>query len=183
MFLKWPRTRKFSELLQTAGIGRQLLLTFSVMVTRWSRSTSSFYALIAQNLTGEFMRKIYAASGNLFTDSWSWQSCVLLSCDVFNCLFSTGCTKWNTAAIKILLLLMVCLLGFWLRNAPLVKVIGNLISDAINFVFHLSWCVRGWKVSSDSGLTWWPSGPESRLESLRNYCIWCYLFVSFSSFM
>ena len=36
------------------------------MVTRWSRSgarsTSNFYALIGQKLTGEFMRKIYVAS-------------------------------------------------------------------------------------------------------------------------
>ena len=47
--------------------GRQLLLTFLIMVTRWSRSTFNFYALIGQNLTGEFMRKIYAASWNLFT--------------------------------------------------------------------------------------------------------------------
>ena len=47
--------------------GRQLLLTFLTMVTRWSRSTSNFYALIGQNLTGEFMRKIYAASWILFT--------------------------------------------------------------------------------------------------------------------
>ena len=30
-------------------------------------STSNFYTLISQNLTGEFMRKIYAASWNLFT--------------------------------------------------------------------------------------------------------------------
>ena len=37
------------------------------MVTRWSRSTSNFYALIGQNLTGEFIRKIYAASWKLFT--------------------------------------------------------------------------------------------------------------------
>ena len=65
--------------------GRQSLLTF-LTVTRWSRSTSNFYVLIGQNLTGEFMRKIYAASGNLLTDSWSWQGC-LSSCDVFNCLF------------------------------------------------------------------------------------------------
>ena len=36
-------------------------------VTRWSRSTTNFYALIGQNLTGEFMRKSYAASWNLFT--------------------------------------------------------------------------------------------------------------------
>ena len=42
--------------------GRQLLLTFLTTVTRWSRSTSNFYALIGQNLTGEFMQKIYAAS-------------------------------------------------------------------------------------------------------------------------
>ena len=47
--------------------GRQLLLTLLTMVTRWSRSTSNFYALIGQNLTGEFMQKIYAASWILFT--------------------------------------------------------------------------------------------------------------------
>ena len=37
-----------------------MLLTFLTIVTRWSRSKSNFYALIGQNLTGEFMRKIYA---------------------------------------------------------------------------------------------------------------------------
>ena len=47
--------------------GRQLLLTFLAMFMRWSRSTSNFYALIGQNLTGEFMRKIYPASWILFT--------------------------------------------------------------------------------------------------------------------
>ena len=40
--------------------GRQLLLTLLTMVTRWSRSTSNFYALICQNLTGELMRKMHA---------------------------------------------------------------------------------------------------------------------------
>ena len=112
--------------------GRQSLLTF-LTVTRWSRSTSNSYVLIGQNLTGEFMQKIYAASGNLLTDSWSWQSFVS-SCDVLNCLFLLGvqneiqllwrlfCNSW-----------LVCLLRFWLRNAPLVKVIGNPISDGIVF--------------------------------------------------
>ena len=42
-------------------------LTFLTMVTLWSRSTSNFYALIGQNLAGEFMRKIYTASWNLFS--------------------------------------------------------------------------------------------------------------------
>ena len=37
------------------------------MVKRWSRSTSDFCILIGQNLTGEFMPKIYAASWKLFT--------------------------------------------------------------------------------------------------------------------
>ena len=47
--------------------GRQLLLTLLTMITRWSRSSSNFYAVIGQNLTGEFMRKIFAASWILFT--------------------------------------------------------------------------------------------------------------------
>ena len=47
--------------------GRQLLLTFLTMVMHWSHSTSNFYALIGQNLTGEVMPKIYAASWILFT--------------------------------------------------------------------------------------------------------------------
>ena len=65
--------------------GRQSLLTF-LTVTRWSRSKSTFCVLIGQKLTGEFTRKISAASGNLLTDSRSWQSFVS-SCDVLNCLF------------------------------------------------------------------------------------------------
>ena len=59
----WPRKLKFSQFLQAY----QLFLTFLTKVTHWSRSTSKFYALIGQNLTGVFMRKIYAASWNLFT--------------------------------------------------------------------------------------------------------------------
>ena len=35
-----------------------------------------FYVLIGRKLTGEFMQKIYAASWDLFTDSWNWKSCV-----------------------------------------------------------------------------------------------------------
>ena len=57
--------------------GRQLLLTLLTMVTRWSRSTSIFYALIGQNLTGELMRKIYAAPWILFT--WTAEADRVLS--------------------------------------------------------------------------------------------------------
>ena len=157
-----------------------MLLTLTI-VTRWSRSTCNFYALIGQKLTGEFIRKMYAASGNLVTDSWSWQSFVS-SCDVFNCLFLLdvrnemqllsrfSCNSW-----------LVCLLRCWLKNAPLVKVIRNPISDGIVFkneLTHLplleAW--EGWRVSSVSGLTWWSLGAASRLVSLINYCLWCFFF-------
>ena len=60
----WRRTRNSATYYRQ---GRQLLLTLLTMVTRCSHSTSNFYALIGQNLTGEFMRKIYAASWILFT--------------------------------------------------------------------------------------------------------------------
>ena len=64
-----------------------------------------------------------------------------LSSDVFNCFFPLDiqneiqllsrlfCNSW-----------LVCLLRFWLRNAPLVEVIGNPISDGIvlkNELTHL----------------------------------------------
>ena len=95
LIANWPRTRKFSRLLQTGPredrldykdrtrgtaeiepIGKTVTFDFSHHVTCWSRSTSNFYALIGQNLTDEFV----------YFDSWSWQSFVS-TCDVFNCLF------------------------------------------------------------------------------------------------
>ena len=130
----WLRTRKFNPFYMQI---RQSLLTF-LPVTRWSRSTSNFDVLVGQNLTGEFMPKIYAASGNLLTDSCSWQSFVS-SCDVLNCLFLLGvqneiqllsrlfCNSW-----------LVCLLRFMMTNAPVVNVIGNPISDGIVFKNELT---------------------------------------------
>ena len=112
----------------------------------------------------------------VYFDSWSLQSFVS-TCDVFNCLFPLDvqneiqllpgvfCYSW-----------LVCLLGFWLRNASLVKV-GNPISDGIVFVFHLAWCVRGLK----SLKRFWPYlivFSASRMVSLSNYCIWCLFFIS-----
>ena len=52
-----PRTRKFSQLFKNTG-GEDLLLPWS----RVGHAQSNFYALIGQNLIGEFMRKIFAAS-------------------------------------------------------------------------------------------------------------------------
>ena len=59
---------KIQPVIENCKQGRQILFSLLTIVTRWLRSTSNCYAMIGQNLTGEFMRKIYAAFCNLFTD-------------------------------------------------------------------------------------------------------------------
>ena len=72
------------------------------------------------------------------------------TCDVFNCLFPLDVQNEIQLLSRVFSYSwLVCLLGFWLRNASLVKV-GNPISAGIVFVFHL--LDAGLKVSSDSGL-------------------------------
>ena len=90
--------------------GRQSLLTF-LTITRWSRFTSNFYVLIGQNLTGDFMWKIYASSGLLTEEKLSGKThnnsiavkisktvgliarfrCIILTCT----LSGTNCTLSN----------------------------------------------------------------------------------------
>ena len=126
---------------------------FLTKVKCWSLSTSDFYALIGQNLTGEFMWKINAASWNLLPLTAEADRVL---CQLFNRLFPLDVQN----EIRLLSGVFsyswpVCLLFFCLRDASLVKV-GNPISDGIVFVFGLACCVRGFKkkVSNDSGLTW-----------------------------
>ena len=130
-----PRMRKFSQLLQA---GKTVAFDFSHHGHAWSRSTSNFYALIGQNLTGEFMRKINALSGILFT--------LTAEADRVLChlvMFLTGCAKWNSAAIRSPLLFMASLFigfGWGIRRLS-----QSLKSDFgwHRFRFHLAWCVRG----------------------------------------
>ena len=159
----WPRARKFSQLSKNTG-GKRLVLTMVTLYVQFSCSDwSNFDRWVhAENLCSIFKL--------VFFDSWGWQSFVS-TCDVFNCFFPLEvqneiqllsrvfCYSW-----------LVCLLGFWLRNASLVKV-GNPISDGIVFVFHLAW-----KLWSDTGLTWYLSGAASGMVSLSSYCIWCLFF-------
>ena len=70
------------------------------MVTRWSRSSSNFYALFGQNLTGEFMRKMYAASRTCFLIA---EADRVLCRQLVTFLTVHWIYKTNTAAIKILL--------------------------------------------------------------------------------
>ena len=115
---------------------------FLTKVMCWSRSTSDFHALIGQNLTGEFVWKIYAASWNLLTLTADADRVL---CRLFNCLFHLDIQNEIRRLSRVFTYSWpVCLLFFCLRDASLVKV-GNWISDSIVFVFDLAWCVRGFK--------------------------------------
>ena len=73
-------------------------------------------------------------------DSWSWQS-FESTCDVFNCVYPLDVKNEIQLLSRVFSYSwLVCLLGFWLWNASLVKA-DNPISDGIVFVFHLAGCV------------------------------------------
>ena len=130
----------------------------------------------------KFERWVYAENlcsilNLVYFESWSWQSFVS-TCDVFNCLFPLDVQNEIQLLSGVFFYsLLVCLLGFWLRNTSLVKG-GNPISDGIVFVFHLAWCVRGLQ----SLMRYWPYlipfRAASRMVSQSNYCIWCLFFIS-----
>ena len=97
---------------------------------------SNFYVLIGQNLTGEFMQKIYTASWTLFTLTAEADR-VFGNLWCFSLSFPTGCLKWNTAAINSLLWFMAGLFIEFLVG----KCAGcSWKSDfgCIVFVFHLA---------------------------------------------
>ena len=135
----WPRTRKFSQLLQA---GKTVAFDFAhhghALVTLYVQFLCSDWSKFDRWVHAENLCSILKV---VYFDSWSWQSFVS-TWDVFNCLFPLDvqneiqllsgvfCYSW-----------LVCLLGFWLRNTSLVKV-GNPISDGVVF---LAWSVRGLK--------------------------------------
>ena len=101
------------------------------MVTRWSRSSFNFYALICQNLTGEFMPKMYAASGTCFliaeADRVLCRQLVMFLTVFFHWIY-----KMNTAVIKILLHLMAGLFSGFIVE----KCVAFQNHRKSNFVWH-----------------------------------------------
>ena len=147
----FPRTRKFSQLLQA---GKTIAFDFSHPWSHVGHALRPIFMLwlvkIWQvNSCGKFMQHLESCLlwqqqlREFFFNLW----CFLLS-------FSTGCTKWNSAAIRSLLLFMASLfIGFLVEKYVACQ---SLKSDFgwHCFRFHLTWCVRG-------------------LESLKRY--WPYL--------
>ena len=111
---------------------------FLTMVTRWSRSTSNFCTLIGQNLTGEFMRKIYAASWKLFTLTAKADR-VLCQLVMFLTVFFLWMYKMKYSCYQESPVIHGWFVywGFGWEMRCLSK-FGNPISDGIVFVFHLA---------------------------------------------
>ena len=105
----WPQMRKFTQLLQA---GKTVAFDFSL----WSRVRHALRPIFMLwlvkiwpvSLCGKFMQHLETC---LLWQLKLTEICVVLWC--FQLSFSTGCTKWNSAAIKSLLLFMASLfIGF-----------------------------------------------------------------------
>ena len=137
----WNKSGSWAALLKSwfrTDLGRQNSTGF-YMQGRQSHCHAliTLYVQFLCSNWSKFDRWVHAenlsASGNLLTDSWSWQSFVS-SCDVLNCLFLLGVQNEIQLLSRLFCnSLLVCLLRILLTNARLVKVIGNPISDGIVF--------------------------------------------------
>ena len=142
----WPRTRKFSHLFKNTG-GEDLFLP------SWRVDHVQFLCSDFQNLTGEFMRKTYPTSWNLFTltakaDRVSHQLVMFLTVFLhwmYKMKYSCYQESSNIHGWFV----------YWVFAWEMRRLSkSEPISDGIVFVFHLAWCVsQGLKVSSDSSLT------------------------------
>ena len=130
----WPRTRKFSQFFQKYRRRRPFL----TMATRWSRSTSNFYALIGQNLTGEFMQKIYVASWKFFTLTAEADR-VLCQLVMFLTVFFHWMYKMKYSCYQESSVIHGWFV-YWVSGWEMRRLskFGNPISDGIVFVFHLA---------------------------------------------
>ena len=91
-------------------------------------------------------------------------------CEALNCVFPVDAQNEIELLARFLSYSwLVCLLFFWLRNAPLVKVIGNPISDESLLLTSPSLMLIIKRVQKSRKRFWWPSGAASWLVSLSYF--------------
>ena len=101
LILNWPRTRKFSHLLQAAKtVGLDFAHHGHSLVTLYFQFLCSDWSTFDRCVHAENLCNILNLA---YFDSWSWQSFVS-TCDVFNCLFPLD--EQNSSAIRSLLLMI-----------------------------------------------------------------------------
>ena len=114
----WPRTRKFSQFLKMQA-GKTFSYHGHALVTLYVQFLCSDWSKFDRWVHAENLCSILKV---VYFDSWSWQSFVS-TCDVFNCLFPLDVQNEIQLLSRVFCYpWLVCLLGFWLRNASLVKI-------------------------------------------------------------
>ena len=89
---------------------------FLIIVSRWSRSTSNFYAHWSKVDKWIHAENLWSILKLVYFDSRSWQS-FLSTCDVFNCLFPLDVqNKIQLLSRVFCYSVLVCLLGFWQKH-------------------------------------------------------------------
>ena len=140
----WSRTREFSQLFKNTSREDRCFSLFS--------PTSNFYALIGQNLTGEFMRKIRTASWNLFTltaeaDRVFCQLVMFLTV-FFYWMHKMKCSCYQQSSV------IHGWFVYWIFGWEIRRLSKSEIWFRIASFSFFTLLFVGWKVSSDSGLTW-----------------------------
>ena len=116
------RTRKFSQLFK---------------ITAWE--TFSYHGYALRLIFMHWLVKICQVSSCLCNILKLVSTSFVSTCDVFNCFFPLDVQNELQLLSRVLCYsCLVCFLGFWLRNASLVKV-GKPILGGIVFVFHHAW--------------------------------------------
>ena len=129
----WPRTRKFSQFFTNTG-GEDLFLPWSSI----GHALCPIFVLIGQNLTREFMWKIYAASWKLFTLTAEADR-VLCQLVMFLTVFFHWMYKMKYSCYQESSVIHGWFV-YWVFGWEMHRVskFGNPISDGIVFIFHLA---------------------------------------------
>ena len=141
LIANWPRSRKFIQLFT----GREVNCFW--LFSPWSRVGHALRPIFMLWLVkiwqvsscGKFMQHLETVYLTPEADKLLCQLVMFLT--VFFYWIYKMKFSWSRVFCY---LWLVCLLGFWFRNASLVK-LGNPISDGIVIGFHLVWCVSGLK--------------------------------------
>ena len=114
----WPRTRKCSHFFNNNG-GEDVSYHGHALVTLYVQFLYSDWSKFHRWVHAENLCSILKV---VYFDSKSWQSFVP-TCDVFSCLFPPDVQNEIQLLSRVFCYpWLVCLLGFWLRNASLVKI-------------------------------------------------------------
>ena len=115
----WPRKRQFSQFFFKVQARKTLSYHGHALVTLYVQFLYSNWSKFDRWVNADKLCSILIV---VYFDSWSWQ-CFVSTCDVFNCLFPLDVQNEIQLLSRVFCYSWLdCLLGFWLRNASLVKI-------------------------------------------------------------